>query len=77
MIDPESIQNHSRIVQGPPGYQKMTCRAYFLHRKCSIRVIRGQGEASQKNPFPGRGNRYSSMIYGFLTIIFKSEVTIR
>ena len=22
MIDPESIQNHSRMVQGPPGHQK-------------------------------------------------------
>ena len=24
MIDPESIQNHSRMVQGPPGYHKTT-----------------------------------------------------
>ena len=46
MIDLESIQIHSSIVQGPPGYQKMTRRAYFLHRKCSIRVIRGQGGPS-------------------------------
>ena len=22
MIDPESIQNHSRIIQEPPGHQK-------------------------------------------------------
>ena len=50
MIDLESIQIHSSIVQGPPGYQKMTRRAYFLHRKCSIRVIRGQGGPSSRTP---------------------------
>ena len=50
MIDLESIQIHSSIVQGPPGYQKMTRRAYFLHRKCSIRVIRGQGGPSLRTP---------------------------
>ena len=22
MIDPESIQNHSRMIEGPPGHQK-------------------------------------------------------
>ena len=48
MIDLESMQIHSSTVQGPPGYQKMTRRAYFLHRKCSIRVIRGQGGPSLK-----------------------------
>ena len=31
MIDLESIQNHSRMVQGPPGHQTMTRRAYFLY----------------------------------------------
>ena len=50
MIDLESIQIHSRKVQGPPGYQKMTRRAYFLHRKCYVRVIRGQGRPSLGTP---------------------------
>ena len=48
MIDPKSIQNHSRMVQGPPGYHKTTLndsQSIFL---CSPRVIRRQGRASLK-----------------------------
>ena len=31
MVELESIQNHSRMVQGPSGHQTMTRRAYFLY----------------------------------------------
>ncbi len=52
MIDPKSVRSHSRKVPGASEHQKtsktMTRRAYFLHRKCSIRVIRGQGGPSLK-----------------------------
>ena len=50
MIDPESIQNHSRMVQGPPGYHKTTLNDSWGIFLCSLRVIRRQGRASLKIP---------------------------
>ena len=50
MIDPESIQNHSRMVQGSPGYHKTTLNDSWSIFLCSLRVIRRQGRASLKIP---------------------------
>ena len=50
MIDPESIQNHSRMAQGPPGYHKPTLNDSWSIFLCSLRVIRRQGRASLKIP---------------------------